>query len=200
VVGAALALAQDDLKRLHAYSSVSQVGFIAAAIGLGPPLGPYAAVFFLVSHALTKGLLFLSTGAVVHAAHELRSLSVLGGLRKRMPVTAACALIGALSLAGMPPFSGFVAKAQVLLAAAGARAWWVLGIALLTSLVTMAYMTGMVQRVFHGKPHGEALVLDEVREVPAAMIAGMLLLAAAIVALGLRPQWLDPLLTRLPGS
>jgi hydrogenase-4 component F len=198
VVGAALALAQDDLKRLHAYSSVSQVGYIAAALGLGPPLGTYAAVFFLVSHALTKGLLFLTTGAVVYATHEVRSLSALGGLRRHMPLTATCALVGALSLAGMPPFSGFAAKAQVVLAAAGARAWVVLAIAVLTALVTMTYMTSMVQRVFRGVPRDTAAVAGA-REVPAAMVAAMVLLAAAILALGLGSQGLDPLLTRLPG-
>lgn len=200
VVGAALAVAQDDLKRLHAYSSVSQVGFVAAALGLGSPFGFYAAVFFLVSHALTKGLLFLSTGAVVYSAHEVRSLSALGGLRHRMPLTTAFALVGALSLAGMPPFSGFLAKLQVVLAAADARQWVVLGIALATSLVTMAYMVSMVQRAFYGAPQSKEVEAAGVREVPASMLWAMGLLAAAVLALGLRPQWLDPLLRTLPGA
>lgn len=200
VVGAALAVAQDDLKRLHAYSSVSQVGFVAAALGLGSPVGYYAAVFFLVSHALTKGLLFLSTGAVVYSAHEVRSLSALGGLRHRMPLTTGFALIGALSLAGMPPFSGFLAKLQVVVAAADARQWLVLGIALATSLVTMAYMVSMVQRAFYGAPQSKELEAAGVREVPASMLWAMGMLAAAVLALGLRPQWLDPLLRALPGA
>lgn len=200
VVGAALAIAQDDLKRLHAYSSVSQVGFVAAALGLGTPFGFYAAVFFIVSHALTKGLLFLSTGAVVYSAHEVRSLSALGGLRHRMPLTTGFAMIGALSLAGMPPFSGFLAKVQVVLAAADARQWLVLGIALATSLVTMAYMVSMVQRTFYGAPHSKELEASDVREVPASMLWAMGLLAGAVIALGLRPQWLDPLLRTLPGG
>lgn len=200
VVGAALAVAQDDLKRLHAYSSVSQVGFVAAALGLGSPIGYYAAVFFLVSHALTKGLLFLSTGAVVYSAHEVRSLSALGGLRHRMPLTTGFALVGALSLAGMPPFSGFLAKLQVVLAAADARQWLVLGIALATSLVTMAYMVSMVQRAFYGAPQSKELEAAGVREVPASMLWAMGMLAAAVLALGLRPQWLDPLLRTLPGA
>lgn len=200
VVGAALAVAQDDLKRLHAYSSVSQVGFIAAALGLGSPFGFYAAVFFLVSHALTKGLLFLSTGAVVYSAHEIRGLSALGGLRHRMPLTTAFATVGALSLAGMPPFSGFLAKAQVVLAAADARQWVVLGVALATSLVTMAYMVTMVQRAFYGAPRSAELEAGDVREVPASMLWAMALLALSVLALGLRPQWLDPLLRSLPGG
>ncbi|HEY6867609.1 MAG TPA: proton-conducting transporter membrane subunit [Candidatus Eisenbacteria bacterium] len=199
VLGAALAAGQDDLKRLHAYSSVSQVGFIAAAMGLGPPLGIYAAVFFLVSHALTKGLLFLTAGAVVFATPEIRSLAALGGLQKRMPLTAACALVGALSLAGLPPFSGFVAKVQVLFAAAASGAWIPLALAVGVSLVTMAYMTSMVQRVFRGLPRSAALAGGAVHEVPAAMLWGMGLLAAAVLALGLQPQWLDPLLRQVGG-
>jgi hydrogenase-4 component F len=199
VTGAALAVAQDDLKRLHAYSSVSQVGFIAAAMGLGTPLGYYAAVFFLLSHALAKGLLFLSTGAVVFAAHEIRSITALGGLRRVLPLTAGCTLVGALSLAGMPPFVGFVAKAQVLLAAADARHWVVLGVGLVTSLITMGYMTGMWQRVFLGRPGSPEVVEEEIHEVPASMRLAMVLLVAAILLLGLRPQWLDPLLNLVAG-
>jgi hydrogenase-4 component F len=200
VVGAILAVAQDDLKRLHAYSSVSQVGYIAAALGLGTAFGFYAAVFFLVSHALAKGLLFLSTGSVVFSAHEIRSLAALGGLRRRMPLTAGCTLIGALSLAGMPPFGGFVAKAQVVFAAADARQWVVLGIALATSLLTMGYMTSMVQRVFAGEARSPVLAAEDVREAPVSMCVAMVLLSSAVVALGLAPQWLDPLLRMLPGK
>jgi formate hydrogenlyase subunit 3/multisubunit Na+/H+ antiporter MnhD subunit len=199
LVGAALAVAQDDLKRMHAYSSVSQIGYVAAAIGLGTAFGTYAAVFFIVSHALAKGLLFLTTGAVGFAAHEVRSLSQLGGLRRRMPVTAACALVGALSLAGMPPFAGFLAKLQVAFAAADARAWVVVGIAVGTSLITMTYMTSMVQRVFRGTPRSAAAARADVREVPAAMRWAMGLLAAALLALGLGAGWIDPLMLAAAG-
>ena len=199
VVGAALAVAQDDLKRLHAYSSVSQIGYVAAAIGLGTPFGYYAAVFFLLSHALAKALLFLSTGAVVFAAREIRSLAALGGLRHRLPLTAAFTLAGALSLAGLPPFGGFLAKAQVVFAAAETRDWVVVGIATATSLLTMAYMTTMVQRVFWGAPRSSELTLDDVREVPASMCWAMGLLAAAVLALGLVPGWLDPMLSLVSG-
>jgi hydrogenase-4 component F len=197
VVGALLAVAQDDLKRLHAYSSVSQVGYIAVALGLGPPVGYYVAAFFLVSHALAKALLFLATGAVVHAASEIRSLRALGGLRDRMPVTATCALVGALSLAGLPPLAGFAAKAGVLFAAAEGRAWWTLAVAAGASLFTMAYMTGMLQHVFRGPAPAGGPALEEVHEVPATMLAGMGMLAVALIVLGLAPFLLDPLLRRV---
>jgi len=193
VVGGLLALAQDDLKRLHAYSSVSQVGYIALALGTGHYLGYYAAVLFIVSHALTKGLLFFTAGSVVYAAGGVRNLAALGGLGRRMPFTAACSLAGALSLAGLPPFSGFVAKAGVVLAAATARAWVPFGVAVAMSIVTMAYMVGMAQRVFRGTAPA-ALKAETIREVPAPMRLAMLLLAAAMLFVGVLPQLLDPLL------
>ena len=139
--------------------------------------------------------IFLSTGAVVFAAHEIRSLSALGGLRHRMPLTAGFTLVGALSLAGLPPFGGFLAKAQVVFAAAEARAWIVLGVAVATSLLTMTYMTSMVQRIFWGRPRAPELVLEEVHEVPASMRWAMGLLVAGVLGLGLFPQALDPLLS-----
>jgi hydrogenase-4 component F len=193
VVGGLLALAQDDLKRLHAYSSVSQVGYIALALGTGHELGYYAAVLFIVSHGLTKGLLFFTAGSVVYATNGVRSLAALGGLGRRMPLTAACGLAGALSLAGVPPFSGFVAKAMVVFAAASAGAWVPLGIAVAMSLVTLAYMIGMSQQVFRrGAPAG--LPVEQVHEVPVTMRVAMLMLAVAMLLVGLLPQLLDPLL------
>jgi hydrogenase-4 component F len=193
VVGGLLALAQDELKRMHAYSSVAQYGYVALALGTGHYLGYYAAVLFMVSHALTKGLLFFTAGSVVYATGGQRSMSALGGLGRRLPVTAACSLAGALSLAGLPPFSGFVAKAGVVLAAATAAQWVPLGIAVGMSLVTMAYMIGMTQRVFRGTaPAG--LDLAAIREVPRTMQVAMLLMAAAMLVIGVAPQLLDSLL------
>ncbi len=193
VVGGLLALAQDELKRMHAYSSVAQYGYVALAIGTGGYLGAYAAVLFMVSHALTKGLLFFTAGSVVYATQGQRSMSALGGLGRKMPVTAACSLAGALSLAGIPPFSGFVGKAAVVLAAASVQAWVPVGIAVGMSLITMAYMVGMTQRVFRGAP-APTLDMAQVREVPGTMRAAMVLLAAAMLVVGLAPQLLDPLL------
>jgi len=193
VVGGFLALAQDELKRMHAYSSVAQYGYVALALGTGGYLGYYAAALFMVSHALTKGLLFFTAGSVIYATKGQRSMSALGGLGKRLPVTAACSLAGALSLAGLPPFSGFAGKAAVVFAAATAAQWVPLGIAVAMSLITMAYMIGMTQRVFRGAaPAG--LEMDTVHEVPATMRVAMMLLAAAMLAVGLLPGLLDPLL------
>jgi len=199
VVGGFLALVQDELKRMHAYSSVAQYGYVALALGTGSTIGVYAALLFMVSHALTKALLFFAAGSVVYATHGVRSMSALGGLGRRLPITAACSLAGALSLAGLPPFSGFVGKASVVLAAGLAGAWVPMGIALAMSLVTMAYMVGMTQRVFRGGPPA-GLDLESVRDVPVAMRAAMVLLAAAMLLVGMAPQLLDPLLRIAAGT
>jgi len=191
VAGGILAVTQDDLKRLFAYSSVAQVGFIAVALGTGHEFGYYAALFFLVSHALTKALLFLSAGAVAFAARDRRSLATLGGLARRLPVTALCAGAGLCSLAGLPPFSGFPAKFGVVLAAAESRAWVVMAVTLAASLFTMAYGVRVAQQVFLGAPRSPGL--EEAREVPAPMWVAMLMLAAATLLLGLAPGLLDPL-------
>ena len=193
VVGGMLALAQDELKRMHAYSSVAQYGYVAIALGTGGYLGYYAAVLFMISHGLTKGLLFFTAGSVVYATGGVRSMTQLGGLGRRLPVTAACSLAGALSLAGVPPFSGFVAKVGVILAAASVGAWVPLGIAVAMSLVTLAYMIGMSQQVFR-RPAPAALQVEQITEVPLTMRAAMLMLAAAMLLVGLAPQLLDPLL------
>jgi hydrogenase-4 component F len=199
VVGGFLALAQDELKRMHAYSSVAQYGYVALALGTGTAFGLYAAVLFMISHALTKALLFFAAGSVVYATQGVRSMNALGGLGSRLPVTAACSLAGALSLAGLPPFSGFVGKAAVILAAALAGAWVPMGVALAMSLVTMAYMLGMTQRVFRGAaPAG--LDLAAVADVPVAMRAAMVLLALAMLLVGMAPQLLDPLIRLATGA
>ena len=99
LLGIVMALTQDDLKRLLAYSSVSQIGYIVAGVGLGTYLGCYGGLFHLLNHAIFKGLLFMCVGAVVYAT-GLRRISELAGLRRRMPVTGLCFLVGALAIAG----------------------------------------------------------------------------------------------------
>jgi multicomponent Na+:H+ antiporter subunit D len=106
VVGGLLAVGQDDIKRLFAYSSISQVGFIVLGLGIGTPLGIVGALFHLVNHAMFKSLLFLNAGTVEYATGT-RDLNKLGGLNRMLPVTGATSLVASLSIAGVPPFSGF---------------------------------------------------------------------------------------------
>ena len=106
VVAALLALGQTDMKRMLAYSSISQVGYVVLGIGLGTPLGVAGGLFHLFNHAVAKSLLFFTSGSVQQATGT-RNLDEMGGLAKRMPFTARTSLVGSLSIAGVPPLGGF---------------------------------------------------------------------------------------------
>jgi NADH-quinone oxidoreductase subunit L len=148
---AMIAVAQTDIKKVLAYSTVSQLGFMFLAAGLG---GYIAAVFHLMTHAFFKALLFLGSGSVIHGMHEEQDMRKMGGLRKKMPVTAATMGIATLAIAGIPPLSGFWSKDEILGVAfeAGgfAQVLWVMG--LLAAFLTAFYMTRQWVMVFMGEP------------------------------------------------
>lgn len=186
LLGIVMALSQDDLKRLLAYSSVSQIGYVVAGIGLGTYLGCYGGLFHLLNHAIFKALLFMCVGAVVYAT-GLRRISELAGLRRRMPITGACFLVGALSIAGLPPFNGFVSKLTVYLALGQAGLWWAVGLAVITSILTLVVLVRAAYAVFWGTRVASSVEV-EVREVPATMWAPMVVLALACLVLGVYPS------------
>jgi hydrogenase-4 component F len=194
LLGILLALPQNDLKRLLAYSSVSQMGYVLVGIGLGTYLGCYGGLFHLLNHALFKSLLFMCVGAVI-CATGLRRISDLGGLRNRMPVTGACFFVGALAIAGFPPFNGFWSKLTVYLALAKAGLWWAAAIAVVTSILTMAVMIRAGYRVFWG-PQQPGSGESSVAEVSATMWVPMVGLAGLCVLLGIFPTAPYPLLDR----
>ncbi len=186
LLGVILAMVQDDLKRLLAYSSVSQMGYVLAGVALGSYLGFYGGLFHLLNHALFKALLFMSVGSLIYAT-GVRRVSELGGLARRMPVTAACFLVGSLAIAGFPPFNGFMSKLTIYLALADAGLWWAVGVAVFTSILTMVALIRPAYRVFWAAPSGEPRRLDAAREVPAALWAPMVTLAALCLILGVVP-------------
>ena len=122
VIAAFLAIGQKDMKRMLAYSSISQVGYVVLGIGIGTPLGVAGGLFHLFNHALAKGLLFLNSGSVQQATGT-RNLDEMGGLAKRMPVTAATNLVGSLSIAGVPPLGGFWSKLLIIIALVQSGPW-----------------------------------------------------------------------------
>jgi proton-translocating NADH-quinone oxidoreductase chain N len=195
LLGIILALTQDDLKRLLAYSSVSQMGYVLVGIGLGTYLGCYGGLYHLLNHALYKSLLFMCVGAVISATGA-RRITELGGLRKHMPITSACFFLGALAIAGFPPLNGFWSKLTVYLALARAGLWWAAVIAILTSILTMAVMVRTGYRVFWGDRRLSSASELRVREVPVLMWAPMVALATLCVLLGIFPQAPYPLLDR----
>ncbi|MDQ4006159.1 MAG: NADH-quinone oxidoreductase subunit L, partial [Actinomycetota bacterium] len=164
------ALAQDDLKRVLAYSTISQLGYMFVAAGVGA----YAvAIFHLVSHAFFKALLFLAAGSVMHATDEI-DMTRLGGLRRQMPVTAALFAVGGLALAGIPLLVGFFSKDQVLAAAyeAGRTGIWIVG--LIAAGLTAIYITRAFAMTFTGEPRHTA----HPHEAPALMRWPMVALGA----------------------
>jgi len=193
LLGGVMSLVQDDLKRLLAYSSVSQMGYVIMGLGFGTYLGVYGSLFHLLHHAAAKSLLFLSVGAVIYAT-SARSMSQLGGLGRRMPVTAVCFFIGAFAISGLPPFSGFMSKLTIFLAGAQAGMWAAVGVGIFTSLLTLIAVLRAGQAVFWGTPRSGDLSLESVREAPASLWLAMGALAGVCLLLGVYPQIAYPLL------
>ncbi len=144
---ATVAVAQNDIKKVLAYSTVSQLGYMFLAVGSGAYV---AAIFHMVTHAFFKALLFLGSGSVIHGMHHEQDMRKMGALRKVMPITGFTFIIGWLAIAGVPPFAGFWSKDEILLYVyANNRFLYVIG--LLTALMTAYYMTRQVIMVFFGK-------------------------------------------------
>jgi len=181
VGGALAALGQRDFKRLLAYSSISQIGHIIFAIGLGTPLGFLGALFHLVNHSVMKSLLFLNSGAVVYSTGE-RDMKKLGGLAQPMPVTGVTSVIGSLSVAGVPPFNGFWSKLIIILAAVQAGRPILALIVVLVSILTLAYYLRALRLVFFGRL---SEVFGKIKEAPAFMCTSMIILAGFCLGLGL---------------
>ncbi|HAT72186.1 MAG TPA: NADH-quinone oxidoreductase subunit L [Elusimicrobia bacterium] len=181
VVGALAALKQKDLKRMLAFSSISQVGYIVLAAGLGTPLAIMGAVFHLINHATFKTVLFLNSASVEKSAGTT-DMDKLGGLEHTMPWTSWTSIVALLSTAGVPPLSGFWSKLIIILALweAGLKGYAVL--ALLFSIVTLAYFMMMQKKVFFGK---KTPASESSPEVCAPLLAPVVLMSAVIVALGL---------------
>ncbi|MBL9200632.1 MAG: NADH-quinone oxidoreductase subunit L [Opitutaceae bacterium] len=193
LIGALIACAQNDLKRILAFSTVSQLGYMMLAIGVGSWV---AAIFHLLTHAFFKALLFLGAGSVIHAAHHEQDIRQLGGLRGPMRVTFATFAIGMMALAGVPfLFSGFWSKEAILHAT---HAWGVSQLPLYTGLaavvLTAFYMTRLVAETFLGAPRSEPAA--HAHESPAVMTVPLALLAACAILLSLL-AWPSPWLQLL---
>jgi len=187
-VGVTMALAQHDFKRLLAFHSISQIGYVITAAGLGTVLGLNSALFHAMNHTLFKGLLFLCAGAVLTAAGTT-SLDKLGGLSKKMPKTAICFIIGAFSISGLPPFNGFMSKWQIYQAAyekgveSGNFLYVVVTVvAVVVSVMTLASFIKVTQSVFFGQVSEDC---KDVKEVPLSMRIPMWIMAALCIFTGL---------------
>jgi NADH-quinone oxidoreductase subunit L len=148
-----IALVQNDIKRVLAYSTVSQLGYMFAAMGVGA----YAAgIFHLYTHAFFKALLFLGSGAVIHALHGEQDIRNMGGLKKKLPITYWTFLIGTIAISGVPFFSGFFSKDEILWKAYSGGHYGIWIVAVITSLLTAIYMFRLVFLTFHGERRHDA--------------------------------------------
>ncbi|MEP6726138.1 MAG: NADH-quinone oxidoreductase subunit L [Bacteroidota bacterium] len=180
VLAATIALKQNDIKKVLAYSTVSQLGYMFLGLGVGAYTG---AVFHVMTHAFFKALLFLGAGSVIHAMHHEQDIRNMGGLKKHLPVTHITFLLGCIAIAGIPPFSGFFSKDEILAAAYESnKIYWVIGV--LTAAMTAFYMFRLYATTFLGKFRGTHDQEHHLHESPAAMTIPLVILAVLAVAGG----------------
>ncbi len=184
-VAATIGLTQFDIKRVIAYSTMSQLGYMFFALGVS---AYGAAMFHLMTHAFFKALLFLGAGSVIHAMSDEQDMRKMGGIYKKIPMTYGLMWVGSLALAGIPPLAGFYSKDIVLEAAwadhtaFGHYAYW-MGIA--AALMTAFYSFRLIFMSFHGKPRASEKVMSHVHESPAVMLGPLVILALGAIFAGM---------------
>ncbi|MHB0877560.1 MAG: NADH-quinone oxidoreductase subunit L [Anaerolineae bacterium] len=177
---ATIAVAQNDIKRVLAFSTISQLGYMMAALGIGAYVG---GVFHLVTHAFFKALLFLGSGAVIVGAHHEQDMMKMGGLKSRMPLTFWTFLMGTLALSGVFPWAGFWSKDEILADAFHSGHWAVYVVLSLAAFLTAFYMGRQVSLTFLGKPRSHHA--EEAGKAPALMGVPLAILAVFATVLGL---------------
>jgi NADH-quinone oxidoreductase subunit L len=175
-----MALAQTDIKKVLAYSTVGQLGFMFVALGSG---SPEAAMFHLMTHAFFKALLFLGSGSVIHATHHHQEMDELGGLFRKMPVTGTTFLIGSLALAGVFPLAGFWSKDEILHATQEWEGGWALVLLGFAAVVTAFYTTRLFIRTFLGEPK-DRHIYEHTHESDILMTGPLVFLAILAVVSG----------------
>jgi multicomponent Na+:H+ antiporter subunit D len=186
LVGSILAIAQSDFKRMLAYSSVSQIGYIVLGVGLANATGLVGSLLHILNHGFMKACLFTVAAALMLKTGG-RNIYQLPGMHRRMPFTMAALAIGALSMVGVPPTCGFFSKWYLILGAIEAGQWVFVGVILLSSLLTAVYFMRMIEIIFlRPAPSGGHATGEEVRdEIPLSMSVPLWILAAGILLLGL---------------
>jgi NADH-quinone oxidoreductase subunit L len=197
ILAASIAMTQTDIKRVLAYSTLSQLGYMFASLGVGAFT---AAIFHLMTHGFFKGLLFLDSGSVIHAVHEEQDMRKMGGLGRKIPQTYATMLIGAVAISGIPPLAGFFSKDEIL-----GEAWkngfvWVWAIGIVVAVMTAFYMFRLIGLTFWGKSRVDPEVEPKIHESPSVMTVPLWLLAIPSVVLGAILSWPGPPLGPLLGQ
>jgi NADH-quinone oxidoreductase subunit L len=182
ILAASIAMTQTDIKRVLAYSTLSQLGYMFAALGVGAFT---AAIFHLMTHGFFKGLLFLDSGSVIHAVDDEQDMRRMGGLSKKIPITYWTMLIGSLAIAGIPPLAGFFSKDEILSESfkTGHIIVWAVGF--IVAGMTAFYMFRLMGLTFWGTFRGPREIWDRIHESPALMTIPLVLLAIPSILLGL---------------
>jgi len=181
IFAATIALVQFDIKRVMAYSTVSQLGYMFLALGVGAPV---AAIFHLATHAFFKALLFLGSGSVIHGMQGEQDMRKMGGLRPKMPVTYWTMLVAGGALAALPPLAGFWSKDEIVGAAYQNGHVILYAIGIITAILTAFYVTRAMWLTFHGEPRDHHLY-DHAHESPTVMTLPLIVLAVGSATLGL---------------
>lgn len=185
VLGSVMAIAQSDLKRMLAYSSIAQIGYIVLGVGLANADGLTAGLLHLVNHAVMKGCLFLVAGAILYRT-GIRAIRDLRNLSAKMPWTAGAFTVCAFSMIGIPPMSGFFSKLYLILGAAKSEHWVFLFIILLSSVLALVYFVNVIRYMYFPAEEGVTPRLDRVREeAPLTMVVPTAILAVAVILLGI---------------
>jgi NADH-quinone oxidoreductase subunit L len=184
ILAASIAFTQTDIKRVLAYSTLSQLGYMFAALGVGAYA---AAIFHLVTHGFFKGLLFLDSGSVIHGVHDEQDMNRMGGLWRKMPITHATMLVGAVAISGIPPLAGFFSKDQILGEAFKFGFYWVWAIGVLVAGMTAFYMFRLMGKTFYGPSHVDEHVHPH--EAPRSMWVPLVLLAIPAALIGVAIGW-----------
>jgi NADH-quinone oxidoreductase subunit L len=186
ILAASIAFTQRDIKRVLAYSTLSQLGYMFAGLGVGAFA---AAIFHLMTHGFFKGLLFLGSGSVIHAVHDEQDMNKMGGLWRKIPITHWTMLIGSIAIAGIPPLAGFFSKDEILGGAFnnGFLAVWIIGI--VVAVMTGFYMFRLMGKTFYGESHVDPHVEANVHESPWTMTLPLILLAIPSILMGIALGW-----------
>jgi NADH-quinone oxidoreductase subunit L len=186
ILAASIAMTQTDIKRVLAYSTLSQLGYMFASLGVGAFT---AAIFHLMTHGFFKGLLFLDSGSVIHAVHDEQDMRRMGGLWRKIPITYWTMLIGAVAISGIPPLAGFFSKDEILGEAFKNGFYWVWAIGFVVAGMTAFYMFRLIGLTFWGESRVDPHVEPRIHESPPTMTTPLILLAIPSVLLGLGIGW-----------
>jgi NADH-quinone oxidoreductase subunit L len=197
ILAASIAMTQTDIKRVLAYSTLSQLGYMFASLGVGA-FG--AAIFHLMTHGFFKGLLFLGSGSVIHAVHEEQDMRKMGGLAKKIPQTYWTMLIGAIAISGIPPLAGFFSKDEILGESYKLGFTWVWFIGVVVAIMTAFYMFRLIGLTFWGQSRVDKDVEPRIHESPRVMTVPLWLLAIPSIVLGVILSWPGPPLWPLFGQ